>query len=140
MKLLIISCSKRKQENKGLLPAFERYDGQVYRSLKKMKRENKYPTDLDIIIISAKYGLICPDKKIEYYDQLMDAENAKKYHDVTLNNLETLCNKKRYNSVCINLGKNYLMAIEGFNHNNIYQCHGRNGVRLHDMIEWIKAS
>ena len=35
-KLLLISCSQRKREDEGLLPAIDRYDGPAYRCLRKM--------------------------------------------------------------------------------------------------------
>lgn len=52
--LLILSCSKTKK-NIDRTPAIELYDGMYYKVLKK-----NYPTNanLDILILSAKYGLI----------------------------------------------------------------------------------
>jgi hypothetical protein len=56
--LLILGCSQRKRPDSGLLPAIERYDGVNFRILQKAKREEYLPENLDILILSAKYGLI----------------------------------------------------------------------------------
>ena len=56
--LLIISCSDRKIQTLGCLPAFELYDGSFYRILRKAIREGYFPNNLDILIISPKYGLL----------------------------------------------------------------------------------
>ena len=69
--LLIISCSSRKINTLGSMPAFERYDGQSYRIICKAIREGCFPTNLDILIISAKFGLLRWDEEIEDYDQLI---------------------------------------------------------------------
>ena len=74
--LLIISCSGAKDKAPGKLPALMRYKGPFYPTLHKAKRENRLPKDLDILIISAKYGLLKSDDPIECYDQEMDCPRA----------------------------------------------------------------
>ena len=49
--LLIISCSERKVETPETLAAIERYDGPVYRTLRKARREGRIPKKLDVLII-----------------------------------------------------------------------------------------
>ena len=80
--LLIISCSGRKIKTLGRMPAIERYDGQSYRIIRKAIREGCFPANLDILIISAKFGLLAWDAKIEDYDQLMSKEQAQKLRPV----------------------------------------------------------
>ena len=60
-KLLIVSCSKTKRKLKNA-PAMEVYDGPVYKILRKNLKQN-----LDILIISAKYGLIKQDGILLWY-------------------------------------------------------------------------
>ena len=50
--LLIMSCSKTKKHLENV-PAIELYDGQAYRVMRKRSPEN-----LEILIISAQYGII----------------------------------------------------------------------------------
>jgi len=75
--LLVITCSQRKNESPGLLPAIDRYDGINYRIIRKAMRDGYLPKNLDILIISAKYGLLEQKSLIENYDQLMTKERAK---------------------------------------------------------------
>ena len=65
--LLILSCSNKKDGADGTMRAFDRYTGGNFDVLKKAKREGYFPPNLDILILSAKYGLITPDTLIEYY-------------------------------------------------------------------------
>jgi len=76
--LLIISCSGRKDKTEGRISAIDRYDGVYYKVIKKLRREDKLPENLDIVIISAKYGFLKPDDLIENYDMRMDEERAKR--------------------------------------------------------------
>jgi len=68
--LLILPCSKRKKPV-SKAQALELYDGPFYRVVRKAK-----PQNLDILILSAKYGLISSNESISYYDQMMTAERA----------------------------------------------------------------
>ena len=56
--LLIISCTGAKNKAPGFLPAVMRYKGPLYPTLHKAIREKRFPESLDILIVSAKYGLL----------------------------------------------------------------------------------
>jgi len=84
--LLINSCSDKKNTHPGLLPAIDRYTGAWYGVINKLKREGRFPDNLDILIISAKYGLIDSDKKIENYDRKMDSSRARERRDSVIKN------------------------------------------------------
>lgn len=76
-RLLIISCSRRKDESSELLPAWNRYQGGCFPTLRKISSTVGLPDDLDILIISAKYGLMTPDSVTEWYDEKMTAERSR---------------------------------------------------------------
>lgn len=107
--LIIISCSGRKKEVEGKVKAWDLYDGIFYRMLKK----NKVDFDkFDIIIISAKYGLILPETEIEYYDQKMDKKRAEELNfSVSASLMKYLQNSIVYDKIYICLGKHYMSAI-----------------------------
>mgnify|MGYP001591069979 CR=1 FL=1 len=63
--LLLISCSSKKRKTPGLLPARLRYSG----VLLQLALQFADVWRLEPIILSAKYGFINPEQKIEYYDQ-----------------------------------------------------------------------
>ncbi|PIO47426.1 MAG: hypothetical protein CMR00_10540 [[Chlorobium] sp. 445] len=58
------------------LSAWKRYDGINFRVLKKLERKHAFPKNLDVLILSAKYGLVHPRTLIEYYDQKMTHARA----------------------------------------------------------------
>ena len=72
-KLLIVSCSADKCPDPGDMAAFDRYTGDMFKSIKKqgIPEEN-----VDLAIMSAKYGLIRRDTKIPNYNVKMDKEIA----------------------------------------------------------------
>ena len=74
--LLIIACSQRKRSELNLLPAIGRYDGVYFRLLRKARREGYWPENLDMLILSSKYGLIDLSTPIAYYEQRMTRTRA----------------------------------------------------------------
>lgn len=140
--LLILSCSKRKSKNSTPMPALERYDGVNYRVVKKLKRSGKSPINLDIVIISAKHGFLRPDDLIGYYDQVMTEERALKLRFDALNELEEFFKDKNYEEIFVNLGKTYLLAIDGFERflpekTKVVYAKGGIGQKMKEMKEWL---
>lgn len=140
--LMIISCSDSKDPRPGLLPSLERYTGAWYQVIKKLKREGRFPDNLDILIISAKYGLIDSDKKIENYDWEMDASRARELRESVINKLKDILSETRYESMLINLGCMYMEAISEFeriipDYTKVTVLEGTIGPRKRDMRKWI---
>lgn len=82
--LLIMACSQRKFSNKELLPAIERYDGGSYRVIRKAKRETKKLNNIEVLVLSAKYGLIDALTTIANYEQRINRRRAKKLNPQVL--------------------------------------------------------
>ena len=140
--LLIISCSDSKNPHPGLLPAMERYTGAWYGVINRLKREGRFPDNLDILIISAKYGLISSNEKIENYDQKMNSSRARELRESTINRLKDILSEKRYKSILINLGSMYMEAIYGFeriipDYTKVIVLEGTIGPRKRDLRSWI---
>jgi len=72
-KLLIVSCSASKCPDPGDMEAFDRYTGDMYKSMKKIGVPEE---NVDLAIMSAKYGLIRRDTPIPTYNVKMDKEIA----------------------------------------------------------------
>ena len=72
-KLLIVSCSASKCPDPGDMEAFDRYTGDMYKSMKKVGVPEE---NVDLAIMSAKYGLIRRDTPIPTYNVKMDKEIA----------------------------------------------------------------
>jgi hypothetical protein len=111
--LLIQSCSATKQNVDSAVPALDLYDGYFFRIINKALRADQFRPGLDIIIISAKHGVVEPDEEIGYYDQRMDTERAKELNDEVVNTIASHVTEDGYEKVWINLGKDYLPAVDG---------------------------
>ena len=57
-------------------PALYRYDGPFYQDFRSHLRERVWPPQLDVAVLSAKFGLIGALTEIEDYDQRMTSERA----------------------------------------------------------------
>lgn len=141
--LLIVACSQRKRSDPGLLPAIELYDGVNFRVLRKAKRESYWPESLDVLILSAKYGLIDAATPIVYYEQKMTSKRAVALNARVLEELRSVVGRRDYTEVYIDLGRDYLPAIRGcaevFNGLRVAYAEGRIGKRLKELKDWLKA-
>jgi len=133
--LIVISCSNRKKKVQGKVSAWDLYDGVIYRVLKK---NNFNSEKFDIAIISAKYGLIFPKTKIEYYDQKMTSKRAKELQVEVMHKLRELL-KNNYKIIHICLGKNYLACISSMlnDSSKINILHGAIGLKMQKLKDVI---
>jgi cytoplasmic iron level regulating protein YaaA (DUF328/UPF0246 family) len=104
-------CSDRKHD--GPDAAFDLYDGYYYRILKKAKREDAFDSSIDVVILSAEYGLLDADERIESYDREMSSERASEFQSAGLPG-DLADRAKEYDCVVVNLGAPYREAIDGF--------------------------
>ena len=146
--LLIISCSQRKIESPGVLAAMDRYDGPTYRTLRKFCPDGIIPQNLDVVIISARYGLLRGKQPIENYDQRMTAKRADELRPFIRERLKRLIQDKRecpfslgaYDQVFINLGKTYMRTLDGFHWGTIstMEASGGIGLKTQQMKAWLE--
>lgn len=138
--LLLLGCSGRKRLIKGKIPALELYDGVNFRVLRNFLNRHGWPPGLCIKILSAKYGLIDATGLIEYYDQRLDEVTARKANAEVL---KSLARSGKPASVFVNLGKDYLPAIEGierlFEKKRIVQAEGGIGLKMAQMKRWLNS-
>src|SRR2546423_8122019 len=77
MRLLVMSCSKRKDEDPRPQEAWIMYDGPAYRMLRKYAaRHGGSLPDLEVMIVYAKFGVIHYRKMILPYDDEMTPRKA----------------------------------------------------------------
>lgn len=108
--------------------------------LKKFRRERRLPDSLDIVIISAKYGLLRADEHISNYNVRMTKERALNLHPQILDELEELISHNPYKEIFINLGKDYLPSIEGIEiaaSCPVMYAQGRIGEKMRAMKKWM---
>lgn len=106
--LLVISCSDRKNNCTEPLPAIERYTGAWYEVINKLKRENKYPSNVDVVIISAEYGFVKSTDIIRDYDLRMTEKRARELRSDILRKFTNLFDSAFYDTIFINLGVEYI--------------------------------
>ncbi len=134
--LLILPCSKRKKRISEAR-AIELYDGPFYRMVRKSGLMN-----LNILILSAKYGLINACDNISSYDQVMSAQRAKELAEGVKLKLEKVLENNGYDEIFINLGKTYTLALENsnkiLNDYDVYWARGQIGERLNQLKRWLR--
>jgi len=140
--LLIVACSQRKRPDPGLLPAIERYDGVNFRLLRKARREGHCPESLDVLILSAKYGLIKATTLIENYDLRMTWERALALQSEVSAALDAYLSQMDYCEVFINLGQTYLVALARSKEiprlrGKVYYATGGIGEKMSQMKHWL---
>lgn len=139
--LLILACSQRKRPDTELLPAIERYDGGSYRVLRKAQHEGYLSANLDILILSAKYGLIAASTPITDYQMRMTLQQAKAIREQTMEAFKAYTSSKNYQEFYIDLGQDYLPAIEGISkiisESPVMYAQGRIGQRQAQLKGWL---
>lgn len=120
MKILVItSCTAKKKyeyTDKTICPAIEMYQGAQHLLIKEgYLNYLKFYDNLDMIIISAGYGVIKPDTPIHSYNTSFNDMNETeiKNHSINLHITEDL-NKilPEYDIIFLCLGLNYLKSID----------------------------
>lgn len=112
--LLVQSCSKSKTQTSGPTYALDLYSGYFFKIIKKSRREGTVNSDIDLCILSAKYGFVRPNEKISTYDRQMDAERAAELGPTMRQELHEHVSNREYDRVIINAGDEYRKAIDGF--------------------------
>lgn len=138
--LLILACSQRKKESSATALAVHLYDGVNFRVLRKVLLERGWPPGLQIKILSAKYGLIDARTPIEPYDQRLDKDAAARINARTLAQLTNVASPA---AVFVNLGKDYLPAVDGlegvFPGSEITFAEGPIGMKMSAMKRWLEG-
>lgn len=145
-RLLLIGCSDRKVKTSRPLAAMDRYDGPTYRTLRKMYRGGRRLENVDMLILSAKHGLLQAQQRIESYDQKMTLKRAEELRPHVQASLDTILKTTTawkpdpYDEVFINLGKTYMKILEGFDWGKveILQASGGIGMKTKQMKAWLE--
>jgi hypothetical protein len=137
-----MACSQRKRSEPGLLPAIERYDGVHFRVLRKAQREGNWPANFNVLIVSAKYGLLELNTAIERYDMRMTLKQAMQIRPLVLPILTERIKSITYAEVFLNVGRTYQVSLEGWNvglnrDTTVVYATGGMGQRARQMRSWL---
>jgi len=91
----------------------ERYDGYFFRIIKKAIDEGTLRDDIDIVILSAEFGLLDVDDSIPGYDRQMTSKRAGELREDVISSLVSRVRTGEYDTLVVNMAKEYERAIEG---------------------------
>ncbi len=113
--LLIISCGKKKSEvlKYHALKAEEAYKGPMFQVINKAKRENRWPDNLKLGIISAKYGFLRSSDQITNYDLKMTKLLAKQLQSQIVQKILNWHEIESFSHIYVLMGRDYLASVEG---------------------------
>jgi hypothetical protein len=140
-RLLIVSCSRCKKQEPGLIPAIDRYDGPVFRLVRRFLRGEKLDKP-DIYILSAEFGLITAIKPIPTYDRKMTKERAQDMQSSCSAALREIISARPYTDICICAGHVYLEALGDLHEalpftSNSQIVSGGLGKQLAELHDWL---
>jgi hypothetical protein len=112
-RLLVLACTATKRHDRGPLPALQRYDGPSFRTLRRWRMLHPGNAEqLDVLILSARMGLITADTPIEGYDQRMTPRQAVALQPAVSAALQQFfALRSPYSATLIHLGQDYLPAL-----------------------------
>ena len=144
---LLLACSKRKRKLAGSVPALDLYDGGSYRVVRKLRREQRLPDGLHILILSARYGLLKAEESIENYDQLMDRARAEELCPTVSARLDDWLKEIAPSRLYVDLGQIYRGAIASsveyrllLRAGSAEAAGGPPGVRQSQLRNWLLAT
>lgn len=108
--LLLMGCSSRKVAGDRGRRAWDVYDGRLFQVLKKLFRQRGRPPGLDILIVSARYGVIREARRIVAYDDRLGVSPVRG-NVVWAAQLRRLIRDRDYCRVHVNLGAVYRAAL-----------------------------
>lgn len=134
MNTLLLACSATKRPDAGALPALDRYDGPMYRVLRRALRERPgLRANLTIVILSAEFGIITAETPIPDYDRRMTRARA-----AELASGVTLALADQWPPNYVEVGHVYRAALPSPPWPvSIRVGHGGIGERLHQLKEWL---
>lgn len=141
-RLLIVSCSAKKRQHACAAPAFDVYDGAHFQMLRVLAVTDSWPSDLEVRILSARYGLIYLHTDISDYDQKMDDFRSYSMDERVRHELKNQLGTRQYRECFLFMGKQYLEVLqpletwrpEGF---PLMRAEGGIGRQLSMLKKWL---
>lgn len=138
-RLLLLSCSRRKRRTRKLLTAVERYDGPAFRVLRRYL-SGRPATQPEVLILSAKWGVISGDTLLPHYDRRMTASRLREIRPLVIAKLHEVFKFCLYSDVFISMSENYLQVIQGLPEIagvTIYTSRGGRARKLSALYDWL---
>jgi hypothetical protein len=143
--MIILSASQRRLTDPHPLPAIERYEGVYFRLVKKHLREGRL-SNMDIIIVSEKHGIVRADENVPYITPFrgklhLPEKQLEELKQTNLSKLGSIFNQHHYKEIFVVCGREYRKLIEGFEQltdAKVVFCKGAGlGPKAQDLKRWI---
>lgn len=137
-RVLVLACSERKNADPKPIPAIDRYDGPAFQVLRRYLRTSG-DRDLSVWIISAKFGLIAPERRIRPYDRRMTPRRAADLAPAVAEKLAGAIDSRGPSEVFICVGATYRLALQEWQPGQTsvrYSAAGQ-GRKLRSLKRWL---
>lgn len=138
--LLLLTCSARKRLDSGELPAIERYDGPMFRVLRRFR--NQHPNlEFETFILSARFGWMGEQTPTPLYDQQpSDDPNWRLESQLALAHL---IESKNWGPIFFDIGARYRLAVGSIAQNipsstEVRWAQGAPGMRTAQLGFWLE--
>lgn len=108
--------------------------------IRKMQRTGNFPTDVEVKIVSAMFGLIDALTPVPLYDLRMSRQRAHQLTPGIQKSLNDLFAQSHYSEIYVDLGTDYMPVLNGFVtpvQTQLVMANGRIGQRLHKLKAWL---
>jgi hypothetical protein len=151
-KLIIVSASSKiDAEPAAPVPALQRFNGGFVRQIKKYF---ELLQNVDVMFLSPVYGLVAADAKIvgkkpfqgSWNKLILSKSDFTRLRESSLEILHSVLEKKEYDEIYVNLGKELLRIIDGFeltlpSPTKVTYAQGSGmGPKMAHMRDWLKAN
>lgn len=137
--LIIISCSEAKRRRPlSPAPAIDRYDGVFYKVIRKARREGRLAPGTEIVILSAKYGLLRTTSKIPFYDLRLTKAQVPRLGPRVKAEVGRILRRRKFQRIFVNVGRDYAPLLDGITlFDNAEWATGSIGKRAAQLRRWI---
>jgi hypothetical protein len=141
--LAILGCSQRKKETSRLLTAIERYDGPIFRVLRKHARDSPEKTP-DTYILSARFGLISGEMLIPRYNRRLTQAEYSRLSSLVDEQLKLTLDRHQPEQLFVSVGSSYWPLLEEalareINPEKLIVATGGIGGRASQLARWLKS-
>jgi hypothetical protein len=139
-RLLIIGCSRRKRLDPEPIPAIDRYDGPLFRCLRRYLAMHPAQS-LRLFVLSAAYGLISADAPIPYYDERLATQRVPAMRHRVMAQLSEQIGAETFEEICVCAGHLYqkLLELDELDRRtrNLILVGGPSGKQLARLHDWL---
>jgi hypothetical protein len=108
--------------------------------LKRLASSDRLPGDVDIVILSARYGLLAPSDPIEAYDQSMTVAIASALHPTVSREIHAILEQQWYCHTLILLEVTYMACFHGIHFPGLVYLDSFSEDNLAFLETWLRSS